>query len=399
MVTVFLSYTHDTPANRERVGKLAARLSADLSPLRITVITDHGCPPGGPDDGWDVWSEKQAERSNILLPVFNATYRKCWDGEQPPGVRAGATAEARIIRRRIYDAGGPVSFARVVIFEAADRDFIHDRIKGLHSFLCERDYADLLAWIKHATAAMAATPATTTAGPLTVSWPAPLAGYEKPIADRDPAWDAFTALLNGASKERALVIKAETNLGKTALVNACNEYARTLLGGHSVARVDFKDSGTTAELCGKLRLDLASLLPRFSASSSDNAFALRHELRTLTQPVVIILDTYEQATDDARKFVESHLLGELATSPALRLVIAGQPKGFPDFSKTSYAGVVREVPLLPLTKDDVQPFVLKRHAHIGADAIETLVLATNGVPGAFFTLVATLAAQTPPAKL
>lgn len=50
---VFISYSHDNEEHKARVYDLAKRLRAD----GLTVIIDHDMLPGGPPEGWSVWSE------------------------------------------------------------------------------------------------------------------------------------------------------------------------------------------------------------------------------------------------------------------------------------------------------------------------------------------------------
>lgn len=140
MPRVFISYTHESPEHKARVHALADYLRES----GVTVVLDRDCPPGGPDEGWDKWSEKQAQYSDIVLLVFSASYRRCWDGEQPDGVRLGASHETRVLYRRIYNAGQQIQFCRVVVVNEADKAHIPDLIAGLHVFDAERDRTDLL---------------------------------------------------------------------------------------------------------------------------------------------------------------------------------------------------------------------------------------------------------------
>ncbi|MBD0305293.1 MAG: TIR domain-containing protein, partial [Nitrospiraceae bacterium] len=149
MHRVFISYSHDSPDHKARVHALASRLNSD----GVTVICDKDCSVGGPEEQWDKWSEMQAQNTEIVLIVFSESYRRCWDGEQPPGIRRGATNEARVIFGRIYKAGNKINFCRVVVFDQADKEYIPDIISGLHIFNGNRDYSDLLQWLRNVGAA------------------------------------------------------------------------------------------------------------------------------------------------------------------------------------------------------------------------------------------------------
>ena len=106
MIKVFISYSHDNDTHRQRVHALADRLRND----GVDIILDRDCGPGGPDEGWDKWSELQAEKAEIVLPVFTPEYLKCWNGEQMPGMRLGAIHELKVIYRRLYEAGSRNQF-------------------------------------------------------------------------------------------------------------------------------------------------------------------------------------------------------------------------------------------------------------------------------------------------
>jgi len=56
MGQVFISYSHDSDTHRERVHALADRLCGD----GIEVVIDRDQLPGGPPEGWPLWSEAQA---------------------------------------------------------------------------------------------------------------------------------------------------------------------------------------------------------------------------------------------------------------------------------------------------------------------------------------------------
>lgn len=147
MVKVFISYSHDSDEHKGRVHALADRLLAD----GIAIILDKDCGPGGPAEGWVKWSEQTAANSQIVLVVFTESYRRCWDGSHSPGMRLGATHEAKIIHQRTYDAGQKTDFCRVVVFEESDRRHIPHALAGLHSFDATRegDYKELREWLRN----------------------------------------------------------------------------------------------------------------------------------------------------------------------------------------------------------------------------------------------------------
>jgi hypothetical protein len=318
VATVFLSYTQDDPPHQVRVGQLAARLRGDLAAHGVEVVSDHTYPPGGPDDGWDVWSEKQAERSEIVLPVFNTTYLKCWHGEQPPGIRAGATAEAQIIRRRVYESGGPVRFARVVVLDRSDRDYIPARIRGLECLHGEEDYARLLAWIQRALGRTPVVAAAAHAG-----WPDSPPALDWRMADQTTARDAFSELLTVGTTRRILLLHGPTEHGKTHLTRHLHEYA---LGLRWLACGRFDCKGT-AGIDGEFdsflpHLDI-SLDTGLALDGPKRFAAILAALAQRAHPTLLVFDTYE-VIGAAERWIEDQLLPTTIRAEWLRVVIAGQ---------------------------------------------------------------------------
>lgn len=142
MTKVFISYSHDNDQHQQQVYALTDRLKND----GVDIVLDRDCI-GGPDEGWDKWSEMQAEKTEIVLSVFTSEYRKCWDGDQIPGMRLGAIHELKALYRRLYEAGSQTAFYRILTFDDDHRNSIPKFLAGVPAFDVHKNYAEILAWL------------------------------------------------------------------------------------------------------------------------------------------------------------------------------------------------------------------------------------------------------------
>jgi hypothetical protein len=71
MVRVFLSYSHDDDVHKGRVHALADRLRSDPD---LKIVLDRDTGPGGPDEGWPAWSERQVRDSDRVLIACSRQY-------------------------------------------------------------------------------------------------------------------------------------------------------------------------------------------------------------------------------------------------------------------------------------------------------------------------------------
>ncbi|MEM9459419.1 MAG: SEFIR domain-containing protein [Myxococcota bacterium] len=95
--TVFISYSHDSPAHRQRVLALADKLRADGLDARLDQYVAH------PAEGWPRWSEQQILAADFVLLVCTPTYRRRFEGTEAEGVGRGANWEGLVLVRMFYD--------------------------------------------------------------------------------------------------------------------------------------------------------------------------------------------------------------------------------------------------------------------------------------------------------
>jgi hypothetical protein len=337
MTTVFISYSHDDDSHQQRVYALADHLIKD----GVNLILDRDCGPGGPDEGWDKWSETQADKASIVLPVFTPAYRKCWDGEQLPNMRLGAIHEQKVIYRRLYNAGSHIDFCRIITFEDDHRNSVPTFLEGLPAFDAQRDYDQIIAWLRKLGAAPVIDQT-----PRKISWPAVPVNYPWPLADRVEQFGAFKDMVSQIKPQRIFLVEGISNTGKTVLLNELFKLARHI--DLSAVLLDLKGCPNLNELFDLLALDIdAKTLPAFhSANGTARKIALLKDLENLPKPLLLGFDTYQQIAPDIAEWLESQLLRRAEQSPGLLVLIAGQK--VPDPNKYPWSDQATLHQLLPI---------------------------------------------------
>ena len=356
MAKVFISYSHDSDLHERRIHDLAAHLRTHA----LDVIIDQDQLPGGPDEGWDHWSETQVRTADKVLIACTESY----------GVGLGSIAEARLIHTLIYKAAGINPKFRVVLFQESDAAHVPDSLYNYHRFPLYHPAGlqDLIAWL-------ASSPPTAAPQPRQILWPPPATPHTWDMANRRDITERLEQMLTGRSPKRILLLSAASNSGKTHLLVELKAYAKRLPIAH--ASLDCKGELPLDELINLIALDLQNLLAATpSAKGADRRTALISDLQQLTQPVLLTFDTYEQASLPAKNWIENQLLPRLDNSPGVVAVIAGQ-----QVANKSRAPLAEEMKLEPITKpsDWLEYSRRKWQSNVKLDHIEAL-LATNGNP-------------------
>ncbi|MFZ1386197.1 MAG: SEFIR domain-containing protein [Thiolinea sp.] len=97
MIKVFISYSHDSDAHRQRVLALSDQLREDSVDCYIDQYLN-----GWPAEGWQRWMEKQIELADFVLVVCTPLYLRRFRGEDREGGR-GVNFEGVIISQVLYD--------------------------------------------------------------------------------------------------------------------------------------------------------------------------------------------------------------------------------------------------------------------------------------------------------
>src|SRR5919109_112831 len=137
---VFISYSHDSDAHRERVVGLSERLRAD----GIETLLDqylNGAPPGG----WPRWMLDQLDAADAVLVVCTETSYRRFRGHEDPGKGKGVDWEGALITQELYDSRSRTSKFVPVYFEADDSRWIPEPLRAGSRFALtsENGYSDL----------------------------------------------------------------------------------------------------------------------------------------------------------------------------------------------------------------------------------------------------------------
>jgi SEFIR domain/TIR domain/Effector-associated domain 1 len=115
-VTVFVSYSHDTPTHEQRVLALADELRGSGIDARLDQYVDN------PPEGWLRWMERQLVECNFVLLVCTSTYRQRFNREDTGDAGKGAKWEALIAEQLLYEAHAHNERLIPVLFEDGDEE-------------------------------------------------------------------------------------------------------------------------------------------------------------------------------------------------------------------------------------------------------------------------------------
>jgi hypothetical protein len=235
--SVFLSYRHESDDHRARVRDLAARLEkAGLAVVFDQFAQERDFHGGGPNEGWPRWSKNQAGNgSHKILIVASTGWFRCYEGKEVPGQGLGASAETGVIEQRLYNVAGVNADIRIVTFSALTQAEVPTDLQRYHRFADPVDFGDLVHWLTGVAPALLPPGAAT-------EWPENGPALDWPVADHGPVRDAFGQLLTRSPPWRCLLVRGDSQTGKTHLT-------RLMLGSAlnlpdlACGRFDFK--GTT----------------------------------------------------------------------------------------------------------------------------------------------------------
>lgn len=386
MKKVFISYSHDSDAHCSRVLELANKLRND----DVQVIIDQDAPPGGPSKGWPIWSETQVIDADYVLIACTETYSRRYEGNEDLGTGQGSACEARAIRQFIYDLSGENKKFRVILFKENDSQFIPVNLRPYHHFPLHKSgaYEQLLHWLQPAEISNKITQEKQ------VEWPELTENYDWQIANRKNIYQQFVNILKGKEKKRILLLSGNSSKGKTVLLKELSKYAEKQKIATSF--LDFKGCPTLDDLFETLLLDVdESLLPQANnTEGTKRSHKFISDLKQLCTPLLLIFDTYEQASDEAKKWLESQLLHRLKQAPAVVIIIAGEK--VPEHEKYSWNELSIDYDLPPIKQ--VQDWLEFTHNKWGCSKItehhiEAYTIGTEGNPALVFSLLETLVKQ------
>lgn len=373
MATVFISYKHESPEHKGRVLAFADALRSAGDAYGVSVVLDEYFKqknPGGPGEGWEIWSENQAAKADFVLVVASRQYHAGYNLQHAPGTAPGIIPEILIIRKRIRAEGYQPNTIRPVALVPADVPFVPDAISHLQRF-GGSDAEIVLAWITGSSAADAPTGAWLPALP-TIDWR---------VADCDDIRTVFAKLLIPAAAKRILLIKGESGLGKSRLTAELAAFPSKITGSPLAALLDLK-SGVDIHFlldafARKLRLRDVYLSAK-DLAPLDCLSALFDALEQRAQPVVLLFDTFESGGTYAQ-WVEQNVLPIAAVVQWLRVVVAG--KEVPDTARAEAAAwrdVAERHILKKLEWTDWRPLFARLRPELREDKIEELHMIVSG---------------------
>jgi hypothetical protein len=159
---------------------------------------------------------------------------------------------------------------------------------------------------------------------------------------------------------------------------------------------DFKGGEPLEKIFDAFLLDLEEAsLPQTAASARpERPLKVIADLQKLRKPCFITFDTYEQAPQDGRDWIEKQLLPRLGRCPALVVAVSGQT--IPERSGRSWASLAYTSALPPiLSGEDWRAYAVREHGSIAAtrEELEFLTAAAKSNPGLMRALVQNLAAS------
>jgi len=125
-ITVFISYSHDSDAHRERVLALSERLRED----GIETVLDQ-YENGAPKQGWPRWMLDQLDAAEFVLVVCTETYYRQFRGHVQPGQGKGVDWEGALITQEIYDSRSQTLKFVPIFLEAAVADWVPEPLRSI----------------------------------------------------------------------------------------------------------------------------------------------------------------------------------------------------------------------------------------------------------------------------
>ena len=130
---VFISYSHDSAAHRERVLAIADRLRDDGIDCRLDRYE------AAPDRGWAKWMVDEIEEARFVLVICTEQYHRRFRGKEESGKGKGATWEGTIVTQALYDSQGSNSKFIPILLNSNDESFIPIPLRSSNIYKLDRE--------------------------------------------------------------------------------------------------------------------------------------------------------------------------------------------------------------------------------------------------------------------
>lgn len=343
MPSVFISYRHESDAHRERVRGLAERLRLTGLDVIFDGFEEEKNLRMNPSNGWPLWSIQQASRADFVVIVGSQGWFRIVEVPTEPAeseTGLGAAAEAECVVARMYKKRGN-KFAVIVFFENVCRAEVPPffekctRLDGGKAETVTR----IAGWMNGVQPLPAPrnerrTRLNTIQG---ITWPKAAQFPKKALADRHEQREMLSDLVTGASLESVVCVVAASGTGKTKLLEVFRDVAETALNSVDGKVAYLKNLKEQQSPCGLLAKLCAALggyqeFPQYARSiGSASPAAAQHvawldDLRQRRMASLIILDAWDDGTEELRSWIAGHLVPAVVQAPAMKLVIAGQAR-------------------------------------------------------------------------
>ena len=122
---VFISYSHDSDAHRERVLNLSERLRKD----GIVTILDRYVKKGSPPEGWPRWMLNGLDSATHVLCVCTETYYRRFRGLEVPEKGKGVDWEGALLTQSLYDTRSRSNKFIPILLDRADEPHIPEPLR------------------------------------------------------------------------------------------------------------------------------------------------------------------------------------------------------------------------------------------------------------------------------
>jgi len=105
---------------------------------------------GGPDEGFEIWSQREAKRADKILIIASQGYAQAYELQGEAGQGRGVMGEAVVMRELIKGDDYRVKKIRVAVLDEADLDHVPLELKRLRYFRAYREdeLAELIRWLQ-----------------------------------------------------------------------------------------------------------------------------------------------------------------------------------------------------------------------------------------------------------
>lgn len=224
--------------------------------------------------------------------------------------------------------------------------------------------------------------------PLAMEWPQRPAELNYRLADREEEVAHFLDLVTGGSENRIYLLHARSDSGKTVLLNTFEDIAFNRLQGLHVGKADLKQESPIEKILHDLRAGLHGIgFQRFMREHERNSVGMMRtmfleDLKEATEPVLILLDTYEQAHAEVKQWVCTQLLNHAALNERLRVVVVGQSVPDPDEHPRWGGRLTRKQVLAPIMEPQhwchYSEHILGKQ--VDPSIIQQVLVMTHGAP-------------------